>query len=191
MKSKSKANYGLGKKLEEENDHIEQLRSALAGSRICAELNQRYGKHPYAERMLWYNMSLIAEVGPIGILAGEKIYTLFNDKEKRLHARIRKLIGKLPANTLGDFREFVLMTARLLERLKYVCTIALLQFLEREKGEVRETLDTRAYSEYFADRLFWETEIIYELREKKHMADFCGGYDLWLHDKLLCDGVIG
>lgn len=191
MKSQERHFDQAKKKLEEESDHIEQLRSVLAGEKKCNELCLRYSSHPYAERLLWYNLALLAEVGPIGILAGEKPYTFFDQKDKRLHERIEKLIRKLPNNTLEDFREFVLMTARLLERFKYVCTMTIVQFLEREKGEVRETMDIRVYSEYFTSKLFWETEIIYELRDKKYMKEFCGKYESWLCDKLLSEEVVG
>ena len=83
------------------------------------------------------------------------------------------------------------MTARLIERISYLCTMATLQFLEREKGLERESDDIRVYTEYFTNNLFWETEVLYELRHEKYMKDFCDKYEQWLCEKLLTEEVVG
>jgi len=178
-------------KWEESTTHIEYLKAALQGGEVRNNLLELYKTHPYGERILWHDLALFREVGPIAIIAGSTPHTLFDLKEGRLRARIFSLIRKLPNKSLSDFREFVIMTARLLERVSYLCTIATIQFLEREKGLMRESDDIRVYTDYFTNKLFWETEVLYDLRHEKYMKDFCAKYEDWLYDKVLTEEVVG
>jgi hypothetical protein len=47
------------------------------------------------------------------------------------------------------------------------------------------------YTDYFTSKLFWETEVLYELRDEKSMNNFYSKYDDWLCDKLLSPEVAG
>lgn len=181
----------MKKKWEESTRRIECLSSALRGEKVRTRLLSLYAGVPYGERMIWHDLALFKETGPTGILAATMPGTLFDMKEGRLKERIFSLIKKLPHASLSDFREFVVMTTRVIERITYICTMALLQFTEREKGDERESPEIRPYTEYFTNKLFWEAEVLYELRHEKHMKDFCTKYEQWLCDKVLTEEVAG
>jgi hypothetical protein len=195
----------IKKKWEESSQYLTYLREVLHGKDVRKNLIDEYSRlrrvpivktsgvagHHYGERMIWYDLAMFREVGPIGIMAGPTVHTLFDQKEESLRARVYSLIPKLPYNTLSDFRDFVLLTARLIERISYICLMATIQFLEREKGVTRESCDIRVYTDYFTSKLFWETEVLYELRHEKSMNNFCTKYDEWLCDKLLTPEVVG
>ena len=178
-------------KWEKDSQYLSYLRKTLQGEDVRKNLSAVYTGHLYGERMIWYDLALFREVGPIGIMAGATVHTLFDQKEESLRARVFSLIRKLPYATLSDFRDFVLLTARLIERISYICIMATIQFLEREKGDTRESSDIRVYTDYFTSKLFWETEVLYELRHEKSMHNFCSKYDEWLCDKLLTPEVVG
>ena len=181
----------MKKKLEQSSEQLEYLRAAGKGEKVRKELISFYTRHPYGEKMLWYDLAVFREAGPIGIINGVLPYTLFDLKGESLKKRIFSLIRKLPDAVLADFRELVVMTARVIERMDHICTMTILQFLEREKGEIRESCDTRVYTEYLTNKLFWEVEILYEHRDTSHMKDFCSEYERWLSDKVLTEEVIG
>ena len=191
MKQEQSSINLIKKKWEESSQYLTYLRKALHGKDVRKNLIDEYAGHHYGERMIWYDLALFREVGPIGIMAGATVYTLFNQKEESLRARVFSLIRKLPYASLSDFRDFVLLTARLIERISYICLMATIQFLEREKGMTRESSDIRVYTDYFTSKLFWETEVLYELRHEKSMNNFYTKYDEWLCDKLLNPEVVG
>jgi hypothetical protein len=191
MKWKENSVNSFKRKWEESSQYFTYLKEALHGKDVRKNLVDVYAGHHYGERMIWYDLALFREVGPIGIMAGATVHTLFDQKEESLRARVFSLIRKLPYATLSDFRDFVLLTARLIERISYICLVATIQFLEREKGVTRESSDIRVYMDYFTSKLFWETEVLYELRHEKSMNDFCSKYDEWLCDKLLTPEVVG
>lgn len=191
MKQEQSSINLIKKKWEESSQYLTYLREALQGEDVRKNLLNVYSGHYYGERMIWYDLALFREVGPIGILAGATVHTLFNRKEERMRARVFSLIRKLPYASLSDFRDFVLLTARLIERISYICTMATILFLEREKGVARESNDVRVYTDYFTSKLFWETEVLYELRHEKSMNNFYTKYDEWLCDKLLNPEVVG
>lgn len=178
-------------KWEESSQYLKYLHEALHGQDLRKNLLDVYTGHHYGERMIWYDLALYREAGPIGIHTDITPRALFDQKEKRLQARIISIIRKLPCATLSDFRDFVLLTVRLIERISYICTMATIQFLEREKGVARESTDIRVYTDYFTSKLFWETEVLYELRDEKSMNNFYSKYDDWLCDKLLSPEVVG
>ena len=191
MKQEQSSINFIKKKWEERSQYLTYLQMTLQGEDVRKNLLNVYSGHYYGERMIWHDLALFREVGPIGILAGATVHTLFNQKEESMRARVFSLIRKLPYATLSDFRDFVLLTARLIERISYICTMATIQFLEREKGVTRESSDIRVYTDYFTSKLFWETEVLYELRHEKSMNDLYSKYDKWLCDKLLTPEVVG
>ena len=191
MKQEQSSINLIKKKWEESSQYLRYLREALHGKDVRKNLIDEYAGHYYGERMLWYDLALFREVGPIGIMAGATVHTLFDKKEETLRARVFSLIRKLPYASLSDFRDFVLLTARLIERISYICLMATIQFVEREKGVTRESSDIRVYTDYFTSKLFWETEVLYELRHEKSMNDFYSKYDEWLCNKLLSPEVVG
>ena len=191
MKQDESSINSIKKQWEESTTHLKYLQSALEGEEVHDNLLDLYFGHPYGERMIWHDLALFKEAGPIAIIAEATPQALFNLKEGRLKARVFSLIRKLPYAALSDFREFVIMTARLIERISYLCTMATIQFIEREKGMMRESNDIRVYTDYFTNKLFWETEVLYDLRNEKYMKDFCAKYEEWLCDKVLTEEVVG
>jgi hypothetical protein len=191
MKREQSSIDSIKKKWEESTTQIEYLKSALQGEKVRNNLLELYSAHSYGERIMWHDLALFREAGPIAIIAGNPPHTFFDLKEERLRARIFSLIRKLPYTSLADFREFVILTARLVERISFLCTMTTIQFLEREKGHKRESDDIRVYTDYFTNKLFWETEVLYDLRDEKNMKDFCAKYEEWLCDKVLTEEVVG
>lgn len=191
MKQEQNSIDSIKRKWEESTTRIEYLKTALQKGKVCNNLLKFYTTQPYGERLLWHDLALFREAGPIAIIAGNPPHTLFDLKEERLKARIFSLIRKLPYTSLSDFREFVIMTARLIERISFLCTMTILQFLEREKGLMRESNDIRVYTDYFTNKLFWETEVLHDLKDEKYMKDFCAKYEEWLCDKVLTEEVVG
>ena len=191
MKQQQNSVNSFKGKWKESLQYLTYLHEALHGKDVRKNLIATYTGHHYDERMIWYDLALYREAGPIGIHTDSTPRTLFDQKGESLRVRIFSLIRKLPNATLSDFRDFVLLTARLIERISYICTMATIQFLEREKGVTRESSDIRVYMDYFTSKLFWETEVLYELRHEKSMNDFYSKYDEWLCDKLLIPEVVG
>lgn len=191
MKQEQSSIDSIKQKWEESTTRIEYLKAALQGGEIRNNLMEFYKTHPYGERIMWHDLALFREAGAIAIIAGDTPHTLFNLKEGRLRARIFSLIRKLPYASLSDFREFVILTARLIERISFLCTMTIIQFLEREKSLMRESSDIRVYTEYFTNKLFWEIEVLYDLKDEKYMKDFCAKYEEWLCDKILTEEVVG
>lgn len=191
MKQEQSSIDSIKQKWEASTTQIEYLEKVLQDGEVRNNLPELYKTHAYGERIMWHDLALFREAGAITIIAGNTPHTLFDLKERRLRARIFSLIRKLPYTSLSDFREFVILTARLIERISFLCTTATLQFLEREKGIERESADIRVYTEYFTNKLFWETEVLYELRHEKYMKDFCTKYEEWLCDKVLTEEVVG
>jgi hypothetical protein len=191
MKQEQSSLDSIKQKWEASTTQIEYLEKALQGGEVRNNLPELYKTHPYGERLMWHDLALFREAGAIAIITGNTPHTLFDLKEGRLRERIFSLIRKLPYTALSDFREFVILTARLIERISFLCTITIIQFLEREKGHIRESGDIRVYTDYFTNKLFWETEVLYELRHEKCMEDFCAKYQEWLCDKVLTEEVAG
>jgi hypothetical protein len=191
MKQEQNSIDSIKQKWEASTTQIEYLEKVLRGEEIRNNSPEFYKTHPYGERLLWHDLALFREAGAIAIITGNTPHTLFDLKEGRLRERIFSLIRKLPYTSLSDFREFVILTARLIERISFLCTMTILQFLEREKGHIRESNDIRVYTDYFTNKLFWETEVLYELRHEKCMKDFCAKYEEWLCDKVLTEEIVG
>ena len=191
MKQEQNSIDSIKQKWEASTTQIEYLEKALQGGEVRNNLPEFYKTHPYGERIMWHDLALFREAGAIAIIAGNTPHTLFDLKEGRLKKRIFSLIRKLPYASLSDFREFVILTARLIERISFLCTMTIFQFLEREKGLMRESNDIRVYTDYFTNKLFWETEVLYDLKNEKNMKDFCTKYEEWLCDKVLTEEVVG
>lgn len=191
MKQEQRSIDSIKQKWESSTTQIEYLEKALHSGKIRNTLLEFYKTHHYGERLMWHDLALFREAGAIAIIAGNTPHTLFDLKEGRLRARIFSLIRKLPYSSLPDFREFVILTARLIERISFLCTMTIIQFLEREKGLVRESNDIRVYTEYFTNKLFWEMEVLNDLKDEKYMKDFCTKYEEWLCEKVLTEEIAG
>jgi len=87
---------------------------------------------------------------------------LFDSKQERLRGRIVELIGRLPHETLQDFGALLHFRSLFLERIEYVCDLAVYFFLEREKGPWRESAYTDMYTQFLHNKLFSELRVIQE-----------------------------
>lgn len=141
-----------------------------------------------SERELWQKLSLYRKEG---VLSEKGTYPLELDGacDEKLRQRILTLIGKLPHESLDEFRGLVALTANFLKRVEFVCDLVVYLFAEREKGMEREEADRRVYTEFFVQKLMWELEMIRELGDANALEKLNGEYVGWLSDRIL-DGEV-
>jgi hypothetical protein len=141
-----------------------------------------------SERELWQKLSLYRKEG---VVSGKGTYPLELDGacDEKLRQRILTLIGKLPHESLDEFRGLVALTANFLKRVEFVCDLVVYLFAEREKGMEREEADRRVYTEFFVQKLMWELEMIRELGDANALEKLNGEYVGWLSDRIL-DGEV-
>jgi hypothetical protein len=141
-----------------------------------------------SERELWQKLSLYRKEG---VVSEKGTYPLELDGacDEKLRQRILTLIGKLPHESLDEFRGLVALTANFLKRVEFVCDLVVYLFAEREKGMEREETDRRVYTEFFVQKLMWELEMIRELGDANALEKLNGEYVGWLSDRIL-DGEV-
>jgi hypothetical protein len=141
-----------------------------------------------SERELWQKLSLYRKEG---VVSEKGTYPLELDGacDEKLRQRILTLIGKLPHESLDEFRGLVALTANFLKRVEFVCDLVVYLFAEREKGMEREEADRRVYTEFFVQKLMWELEMIRELGDANALEKLNGEYVGWLSDRIL-DGEV-
>jgi hypothetical protein len=141
-----------------------------------------------SERELWQRLSLYRKEG---VVSEKGTYPLELDGacDEKLRQRILTLIGKLPHESLDEFRGLVALTANFLKRVEFVCDLVVYLFAEREKGMEREEADRRVYTEFFVQKLMWELEMIRELGDANALEKLNGEYVGWLSDRIL-DGEV-
>jgi len=141
-----------------------------------------------SERELWQTLALYRKEG---VVSEKGTYPLELDGacDEKLRQRILTLIGKLPHESLDEFRGLVALTANFLKRVEFVCDLVVYLFAEREKGMEREEADRRVYTEFFVQKLMWELEMIRELGDANALEKLNGEYVGWLSDRIL-DGEV-
>jgi hypothetical protein len=178
--------------LAREKDCEELVQELLDGEAVIEE---EYGRiladcHRcgMSERELWQKLSLYRKEG---VLSEKGTYPLELDGacDEKLRQRILTLIGKLPHESLDEFRGLVALTANFLKRVEFVCDLVVYLFAEREKGMEREEADRRVYTEFFVQKLMWELEMIRELGDANALEKLNGEYVGWLSDRIL-DGEV-
>jgi hypothetical protein len=141
-----------------------------------------------SERDLWKMMALYREKGVIKEQGGYPIK--FTDwYGQKLRKRVLGLIGKLPLESLGEFRELVAFTASFMTRAEFVCDLLVYLFAEREKGWEREETDKSEYVKFFTEKLMWELNVINQVVEDTSLEGVNRGYVDWLTDRIL-DGEV-
>ena len=110
----------------------------------------------------------------------------FADKQQRFRQRILELIGRLPRESLEDFRALLDFRRFFLARLEYVSDLLVYFFLEREKGLWRESQDSSVYTNYFNHKLFRECNAINEIvAGSAGIEKLYNRYEGWLLDQAL------
>ena len=178
--------------LAREKDCEELVQQLLDGEAVIEE---EYGRilvdcHRcgMSERELWQKLSLYRKEG---VVSEKGTYPLELDGacDEKLRQRILTLIGKLPHESLDEFRGLVALMANFLKRVEFVCDLVVYLFAEREKGMEREEADRRVYTEFFVQKLMWELEMIRELGDANALEKLNGEYVGWLSDRIL-DGEV-
>ena len=142
-----------------------------------------------SERDLWQRMALYQKKGVISE-RGQCPLELGDGPGEKLRKRILTLIGKLPYESLEEFRGLVIFTASFLKRVEFVCDLVVYLFAEREKGSMdNEETQTQVYTDFFVQKLLWELEKIREIGEQTSLGELEGEYVGWLADRIM-DGEV-
>jgi len=138
------------------------------------------------ESEMWGKLALYKQGGPLDVLFTMERVGLFADKQPRLRQRIVELIGRLPRESLDDFRALLDFRQYFLERLECVSDLLVYFFLEREKGLWRESEDSSVYTNYFNHKLFREFNAINEIiTDSTGVEKLRDAYEGWLLDQAL------
>ena len=140
------------------------------------------------ESRMWNELALYHRDGPAADDPFDrwKRGGFFDDAEERLRGRIVALIGRLPEETVGDFTALLDFRRQFLQRIQYVCDLVVYFFLEREKGEWRESENTAVYVQFINHKLFREFSAINDIviidDSIKHLGN---RYLDWILDRAL------
>ena len=145
-------------------------------------------KQGMSERDLWQSMALYLQKGVVKE-QGSYPPGISDWYGEKLRKRIITLIGKLPSESLEEFRGLVAFTASFLTRVEFVCDLIVYLFAEREKGWEREETDKSEYIQFFTEKLMWELEVITRVAEGTPLESVNGEYVDWLMDRIL-DGEV-
>jgi len=141
-----------------------------------------------SERDLWQTLALYRKAGVVSE-KGTYPMELGDGYGEKLRQRVLTLVGKLPHESLDEFRGLVAFTSSFLKRMEFVCDLVVYLFAEREKGVEREEADRRVYVEFFVQKLMWELEMIRQIGDAKSLRELDGEYVGWLADRIL-DGEV-
>lgn len=175
---------------QEERERLNLLHRLLEGTEGAAENRRRLlrwcERNSESERRIWRELALFSEEGALGVLCdGGETFSWFDGQDEKVRERILALIGRLPFETLADFRELVLFTDRFLERIGFMADQLLYVFLEREKGAWRESQDSGAYTDLFVERVFQETDLVRDMAWRRSLAELNDRYEDWLSQRSL------
>lgn len=185
-------NSPFGRPLAREEDCEELVQELLDGETLIAQEYERIlcdcSKCEMSERDLWQTLALYRKAGVVSE-KGSYSLELSDAYGEKLRQRILTLIGKLPHESLDEFRGLVAFTSSFLKRMEFVCDLVVYLFAEREKGLDREETDRRIYIEFFVQKLMWELEMIRQIGDAKSLRELDGEYVGWLADRIL-DGEV-
>jgi hypothetical protein len=114
---------------------------------------------------------------------------MFLADPRKLHQRVRLLIGRLPQESLKDFYGLVTFTQTFLARMEAVCDLLVYLYAEREKGTEPEGTPASLYVDFFAQKLNWELEELQQLSHCHSLSELPSEYVDWLTDRIL-DGEV-
>jgi hypothetical protein len=141
-----------------------------------------------SERDLWQTMALYRKAGVVSE-KGTYPLELGDGLGEKLRKRTLTLIGKLPHESLDEFRGLVAFTASFLTRVQFVCDLVVYLFAEREKGVEREQTDKRVYTQFFVEKLMWELDMISQISDTKTLQELNEEYVGWLSERII-DGEV-
>jgi hypothetical protein len=180
---------------QEEPDCREFMRSLLNLSSLSGKEYRSIladcDKLGLSERELWDTLALYLKKGETRERGCQPL-ELGDGPGERVRKRILSLVGMLPYEKLDEFRGLIAFTTSFLKRTAFVCDLLVYLFAEREKGMVNLPgieIDTRAYTDFFAGKFFWELEKIRQLGEETSLRDLDQAYLEWLADRIL-DGEV-
>jgi len=190
MNESEKADEGIPREVSKAEPLLNLLGRILEAREEAGRKRRRLLKYCRSrgleESQMWAKLALYKEGGADQVLYAMERGGLFTDKQHRLRARIVELIGRLPQETVEDFKALLDFRKCFLERLQYVSDLLVYFFLEREKGLWRESLDSSVYSHFFNHKVFREANAINEVAADspgvKRLRD---GYESWLLDQAL------
>ena len=121
---------------------------------------------------MWAKLALYKQCEPADVLFTMEQVSPFTDKQQRFRQRILELIGRLPRESLKDFRTLLDFRRFFLARL--------------EKGLWRESQDSSVYTNYFNHKLFRECNAINEIvAGSADIEKLYNRYEGWLLDQAL------
>jgi hypothetical protein len=179
--------------LEEEQDCTEFVRDLLDGAAVSEKeylaILQDCDRLELSERELWQKMALYLRKGVSREQASARL-ELDDSGGQRMRKRILTLIGRLPYESLEEFRGLIAFTNSCLQRAAYLCDLLVYLFAEREKGLMdNQEIDTQLYTDFFVDKLLWELEKIRQFGEQTSFKELDEHYVDWLTDRIL-DGEV-
>jgi hypothetical protein len=179
--------------LKEEQDCTEFVRDLLDGAPVSEKeylsILQDCDRLGLSERDLWQRMALYVKKG-VTRETGSDPLELGDGPGQRVRKRILTLIGRLPYESLDEFRGLIAFTNSFLKRAAFVCDLVVYLFAEREKGLMdNQEIDTRVYTDFFAGKFFWELEKIRQIGEQTSLEELGEQYVDWLADRIL-DGEV-
>jgi hypothetical protein len=179
--------------LEEEQDCTELVRNLLDGAALSEKeylaILKDCDRLEVSERELWARMALYLKKGVIRERASARL-ELDDSCGQKMRKRILTLIGRLPYESLEEFRGLIAFTNSFLQRTAYLCDLLVYLFAEREKGLMdNQEIDTLLYTDFFVDKFLWELEKIRQFGEQTSFKELDGYYVDWLTDRIL-DGEV-
>jgi hypothetical protein len=113
------------------------------------------------------------------------------EEQENMRKRILSLMGRLPQESLGEFRSLVNLLSGFLQRAEFVCQMVVYLFSEREKGPGEwEEVQAKRYTDFFSEKLMWELSKIQQLGDCKSLADVDEQYRDWLMDRMIGGEVL-
>ena len=190
MNGREKEEKGLPRELSKAEPLLNLLKRILEGREEAGRKRERLLKYCRSRRIeessMWAKLALYKQGGADDVLFTMERGGYFADKQPRLRQRIVELIGRLPQETVEDFRAVLDFRKVFLERLQYISELLVYFFLEREKGFWRESEDSSVYSHFFNHKLFRESNAINEVAAgSPGVKELRNGYENWLLDQAL------
>jgi hypothetical protein len=179
--------------LQEEQGCTEFVRDLLNDAAVSEKeyysILQDCDRFGVSERDLWQRMALYLKKG-VTREKGSDPLEPGDGPGQKVRKRILTLIGRLPYESLDEFRGLIAFTNSFLKRAEFVCDLVVYLFAEREKGLMtNEEIDTRVYTDFFAGKFFWELEKIRQIGEQTSLKELDEQYVEWLADRIL-DGEV-
>lgn len=190
MNGWEKSEKKLPRELSKAEPLLNLLKSILEGREEAGRKRERLLKYcrgrMVEESSMWDKLALYKQGGAYEVLFTMERGGYFADKQPRLRQRIVELIGRLPRETVEDFRAVLDFREVFLERLEYISELLVYFFLEREKGLWRESEDSSVYGNYFNHKLFREFNAINEVTaDSPGVKGLRDGYENRLLDQAL------